>query len=377
MLAFLKKIRPLFCLILRQIGAMYILLFCSGLIAISTHAQAQETSPIDTIRTEDLIIDSLSTDKAKESGITKDSTIILSADTVSISTSEYAKKRNRVVILKPGRTATKAALWSLIPGGGQVYNKQYGRAAFFGGATLGLTTLAIQQRQRYNRLYDEYISAVNTQLSGTATSADFIQLRDDKRRALRNANLALNGAFFMYGLNILDAFSSFHIAQAPVEHSPLRAAFRSAVVPGWGQAYNRKFWKIPIVYAGLGVTGGFIYFNTFKYRQFRREYLARVRPGYGSTDASLSIYADDAILRIKRDYQRNMEISLIAAFIWYLMNVADATVDAHLYNWNVDDDLSFRVQPFTGNLVSNETIGLQMPVAPPQTLGGLRISLTF
>ncbi|WP_046744217.1 DUF5683 domain-containing protein [Kordia zhangzhouensis] len=123
--------------------------------------------------------------------------------------------------------------------------------------------------------------------------------------------------------------------------SPSKAAFYSAILPGLGQAYNKKYWKIPIVYAALG-TGIYFYVdNNNKYNRYRRAYKRRLA---GFTDDEFQgIVADnDALIDAQEFYQRNRDLSLLLTVVAYVLNIVDANVDAHLLQFNVSDDLSLR-----------------------------------
>lgn len=125
--------------------------------------------------------------------------------------------------------------------------------------------------------------------------------------------------------------------------APSRAAFYSAVVPGLGQAYNKKYWKIPIVYAGIA-TG--IYFhvkNNQDYDRFRNAYKRRLA-GFTDDeffgDGSTPIISNDRLIDAQRSAQKNKDISIIVALAFYLVNIIDANVDAHLKQYDVSEDLS-------------------------------------
>jgi hypothetical protein len=127
--------------------------------------------------------------------------------------------------------------------------------------------------------------------------------------------------------------------------SPSKAAFYSAVLPGLGQAYNKKYWKIPIVYAALG-TGIYFYLDNDKeYDRYRDAYKRRLA---GFTDdefwgsGSTPQISNDALIRAQRTLKRNKEISLLVTIGIYALNIIDANVDAHLLQYNVDDNLALK-----------------------------------
>ena len=128
------------------------------------------------------------------------------------------------------------------------------------------------------------------------------------------------------------------------KHSPT-AAMLYSIIPGGGQIYNRKYWKVPIIYGLFEVSGYFLYKYTSDMLLYRREFINRrdghtdlLIPGLANSD-------DENILSMKQTAQRNMEIALAATLIIYTLNFIDAMVDAHLYYFDVSDDLSFQWSP--------------------------------
>jgi len=118
--------------------------------------------------------------------------------------------------------------------------------------------------------------------------------------------------------------------QTEEAHSPFKAIMYALVLPGLGQGYNRKYFKIPIVWAALGGAGYAITYNTGKYRDAAYEY---------------ALKPDDTNERILRGWRRYMELSYIALTVVYALQVVDAYVDAQLYSWDVSENLSMRIAP--------------------------------
>ncbi|OIQ23031.1 DUF5683 domain-containing protein [Lacinutrix sp. MedPE-SW] len=122
--------------------------------------------------------------------------------------------------------------------------------------------------------------------------------------------------------------------------SPAKAAFYSAVLPGLGQAYNKKYWKIPIVYGALGAG---IYFYTTNNKNYNRTRDAYKRRLAGFTDDEFQgRLTDDGLLERQKTFRRNKELSLLITVGLYALNIIDANVDAHLLQFNVDEDLSLK-----------------------------------
>ncbi|MCX6279795.1 MAG: DUF5683 domain-containing protein [Bacteroidetes bacterium] len=130
------------------------------------------------------------------------------------------------------------------------------------------------------------------------------------------------------------------------EHSPTKATLMSACLPGLGQIYNKKYWKVPVLYVGFGIMGYFIYTNADQYLTFKCAY---IESSYGNMNGSYSSlvnrYTKDELLSAREYYRRNLEVSILLTTLWYVLNLLDATVDAHLYTFNISKNLSFNVEP--------------------------------
>ena len=139
---------------------------------------------------------------------------------------------------------------------------------------------------------------------------------------------------------------------------PAKAAFYSAVLPGLGQAYNKKYWKIPIVYAAIG-TG--IYFYTDNNKQYKRVREAYKRRLAGFEDDEFQgRLTDDGLREAQKSFRRNKELSLLITFGLYALNIVDANVDAHLLQFNVDDNLSFKPHYIIDEFNNKGRVGLTM-----------------
>ncbi len=142
-------------------------------------------------------------------------------------------------------------------------------------------------------------------------------------------------------------------------HSPRKATIYSAILPGLGQAYNKKYWKIPIIYAGFGAIGYFISWNNGHY-QFNKTAYQHLTDDNEETNAFMEIEAvrfydldnptsrknfRDGLLRQQDYYRRNRDLLIISFLGFYGLNIIDASVDAHLYDFDISDDLTFHWQP--------------------------------
>ncbi len=135
-----------------------------------------------------------------------------------------------------------------------------------------------------------------------------------------------------------------------VYHSPKKAALLSAVIPGAGQVYNKKYWKVPIIYAGAA---GLVYsfqFNQSRYIKYRNAYKYRIDGDASTIDDYVGRYSDDNLNTLQKYYHRYRDLTVIGFAALYALNVIDASVDAHLFTFDVSDDLSLRVQPTLINI---------------------------
>jgi len=135
-------------------------------------------------------------------------------------------------------------------------------------------------------------------------------------------------------------------------HSPKTATIMSACLPGLGQIYNGRWWKVPIVYAGFGGLGYLVYTNYYEYRSYLHAYEYKtgdlpdgVTLNQHETDLA-NKYADSQLQTYKESYRRNLELFSIITVAWYGLNIVDACVDGHLYSYDISDDLSFSVDPY-------------------------------
>jgi hypothetical protein len=119
-----------------------------------------------------------------------------------------------------------------------------------------------------------------------------------------------------------------------------------------GQAYNKKYWKVPLIYAGAGALLYAINYNAAQYDTYKDAYSLRI-DGDTSTVDQFDIqvandgpkYTEESLLNLKDYYRRNRDISYIFMGVLYMLNIVDAAVDAHFYSYEISDDLSLKVRP--------------------------------
>ncbi len=129
-------------------------------------------------------------------------------------------------------------------------------------------------------------------------------------------------------------------------HSPRKATLYSTMLPGLGQAYNKKYWKIPIVYAGFGAMTYFFTSNNSRYNKFKKALILRSDGDESTVDEYAKQYPNQqSLIDYKDYYRRNRDLSVIGFALFYVLNIVDANVDANLFYFDVSDDLSFQVSP--------------------------------
>ncbi|HDR90417.1 MAG TPA: hypothetical protein ENN63_12430 [Bacteroidetes bacterium] len=172
-------------------------------------------------------------------------------------------------------------------------------------------------------------------------------------------------------------------------HSPKKASVYSAVLPGLGQIYNRKYWKVPIVYAGFGTLAYFVVYNGSRLKKYTQayldftdtlavtdSYLDLIGPNLDPATFDPVLYPDsynpslaesfENLLKNNRDYfRRYRDLSYIGLAAWYVLNIIDASVDAHMYDFDVGEDLVLRVEP------------AWQPTGYGMNMTGVRCTLTF
>ncbi len=145
------------------------------------------------------------------------------------------------------------------------------------------------------------------------------------------------------GLCTGDFNTSFMRFAPPTKtHSPHLASVLSAVLPGAGQVYNKKYWKVPIIYAGLGALTYSIYYNQSSFKTFHNELLARNNNDTNAMSANFFGYPDEYLRSNRDQFRNNRDLSIIGVALLYTLNIIDAAVDAHLYNFDVNKSLSIK-----------------------------------
>jgi hypothetical protein len=153
-------------------------------------------------------------------------------------------------------------------------------------------------------------------------------------------------------------------------YEPRKAAIYSAILPGLGQVYNRKYWKVPIVYTAIGIPVYTFFYNKTWYNRTRYA-LAVAENGNTATQTYYDSLAKvhpallplvqggktTSILNYRNEFRKDMDYSILFTLLFWGLNVVDATVDAHLKGFNVSDNLALQVKPA---ILSNQALGVSL-----------------
>ena len=134
--------------------------------------------------------------------------------------------------------------------------------------------------------------------------------------------------------------------------SPNKSAILSVACPGLGQIYNKSYWKSPIFIFGIGASiYSYQYYNT-KFEKYKEAYIYRTDQDENTIDEYINIYSESNLITLQDYYRNKKDLSIIIGSIIYILNIVDAYVDAHLFTYNIDDDLSLSIKP---RLMENNT----------------------
>lgn len=229
----------------------------------------------------------------------------------------------------------------ILPGTAQIYNRQAWKVPVIYGVAGGFIGGAIA----YN---------VNYQRTGKTSSKN-----------MRNVMIA--GSILTYYGSLLDGVISYKSDRKPL---PARASLYSALLPGLGQAYNGDYWKIPIFYGGLAVSGYCWAFNQKQYKRYRNMYIDAVAAG----DEYTGVISLENMIWYRDKFRRLRDYSILATALIYILNIIDANVFAYFNDFDISDDITLNVSPgMIDNIAPDGSITGNYLV---QSVG-LKINLSF
>lgn len=176
---------------------------------------------------------------------------------------------------------------------------------------------------------------------------------------------------------IIDSSAKGEVVKKVRVYNPGKAALRSAIIPGWGQVYNKKYWKLPIVYGALGTSAGVFLYNLKNYRDTRFAYQAKYKaslPVPDSTDyfrikPKLLPLSPESLRFYRDEFRRDIDYSVLFFVVLWGLNVVDAAVDAHLKAFDVSPDLSLQIKPGHSQMAGTNGLSLVLNIGktkPPR-----------
>ena len=260
---------------------------------------------------------------------------------------------------------------TVLPGYGQIYNKQYWKLPVLYGLVGTGLGLYIHENKIYKPLRRQYNSYIDVSLSRTP-ELDALQTKMIRSNTRRQVYLGVTIASYIYFIG--DAAVSYKTNDVS---SVKKATTLACIFPGAGQIYNRSYWKVPFVVGGFASMIYCIDWNNRGFQRFKRAYnlLADYEEhpeNYpnGPTDEFRGRYSADFIKNLRDNYRRNRDLCIILSGALYVLQIIDAHVDAHLKDYDISDDLSMNLEP----LVNYTYVPTQQGNRP---VFGFNLSLNF
>ena len=253
------------------------------------------------------------------------------------------------------------ALSIVVPGLSQVYNKQawklpivYGTVGSFAAAGMSASSKASDFRKQYD-------AAVYNKLSREECDA----LKSKEVKYNTQKTIFMLGAIASYLYFLGDGVMNYPNYASSVK----KATTLSMICPGAGQVYNGSFWKVPIVLGGIATMGYIVDFNNRGYQRYRKAYNLLTDGDDNTVDEFKGRHSATVLKNTRDAFRRNRDLSIILTGAFYLLNVVDAHVDAHLQDYDISDELAINVTPSILD-ISTPTSGRTQGV-------GLSMSINF
>ena len=240
---------------------------------------------------------------------------------------------------------------AVLPGYGQIYNKQYWKLPILYSTLGGSIAMAIVQGNKYRPLKQQYDQMLLNGMSRTP------ELNDLQRRMVR-ANTTKQVFMFTAAASYIYFLGDAALSYATNDVSDVKKATTlSMICPGAGQIYNKSYWRVPIVVGGFATTIYCIDWNNRGYQRFQKayrllaEYEANPDPTLypnGSPDEFNGRYSASFLKNLRNSYRRNRDLCIILTTGLYILQIVDAHVDAHLRDYDISKDLSVSLSPVVG-----------------------------
>jgi len=232
----------------------------------------------------------------------------------------------------------------VLPGSGQVINKQYWKIPVFYSGMGSMLYMGLNARNEYKSRVNRYNESLFTPSDDEVMRMELVELRM-KRDAF------FVGAAAFYLASVADAI----VVNAGDRHSPATATILSALLPGTGQVYNKKIWKVPVIYGGIASLYYIVDFNQRGYDFFKTAFQQLVDPN--QVDVFEGRVSKEELLFRRDLYRRNRDLALIGLAGLYILNIIDANVDAHFFDWDISDNLAMGIEPLIQGGLSSQAFG--------------------
>ena len=240
---------------------------------------------------------------------------------------------------------------TIMPGFGQIYNKQYWKLPILYGAVGASLGLCLWSDSKYKPLKAQFDAMTDKSLLRTP-ELNAVQSQMIKYNTMKQVFMISTIASYLYFLG--DATIKYSTTEVPRVN---RATTLSMICPGAGQIYNKSYWRVPIVIGGLATTIYCIDWNNRGYERFQKayrllaEYEANPDPALypnGSPDEFNGRYSATFLKNLRNSYRRNRDLCIILTAGLYILQIIDAHVDAHLREYDISRDLSVSLSPVVG-----------------------------
>jgi hypothetical protein len=271
---------------------------------------------------------------------------------------------------KDSLSMSKVLLGTMVlPGYGQAYNRDYWKIpVIYAGIGSGIAS-----GLHFDSKLQKIQHTINMLESGRFPPVMIDLYRDKASTYKHNRNLSYLGAGVFYFAGAIDAIASYKTDKINNPVSPQRATLYSALLPGLGQAYNGDYWKIPIIYGGLGFCIYWFDQCDSQYKRYRLAYNKKYAVENGTStdmDEFGGRYSSSTLKNARDMARRNRDLTMLATGLVYIVNIIDANVFAHLSYFDINDDISLRCEP----VFFNETSFAMGEITPSI---GLKLKLNF
>lgn len=301
---------------------------------------------IDSLMAGDFTADSLAVTALRTDDI-READSLLRLRMAGIKTEPDTLRHKRGWLMSDSMSLSKVCwISTVLPGYGQIYNKQYWKLPVLYGTVGAGLALYLSENRKYKPLKREYEAYTDKSLSRTP-ELDALQTKMIRSNTKRQLYLGLTVASYIYFIG--DAAVNYSTNEVS---DVKKATTLSCIFPGAGQIYNKSYWKVPFVVGGFAAMIYCIDWNNRGYQRFKKAY--NLLSAYeqnpeqfpdGPTDEFHGRYSADYIRNLRNNYRRNRDLCIIISAGLYVLQIVDAHVDAHLKDYDISDDLTMNLEP--------------------------------